>query len=262
MQRRRDRGYTLPEILAAMTMMSVVTAVIGTAVVTIKKSAQATNHYILETNNAGRLVDYVSRDLSRALRVGQIVSGSYTTVRNVTGFSITETNTLAINIPDYYAANGPDNRTESPFKTSRYARATPRSDGTYQATPAASGSTAWADAVMVVNGKQIARYAPKAATSDEIQVRYYRGPRSAQDPTVCYFRREYTSTGVALAPAVEVAEQVIFNGSTTSLTIDGLNNGTLYRLQSAFAAKFSASNTSTAPQNQLLEIALLNERRD
>jgi prepilin-type N-terminal cleavage/methylation domain-containing protein len=262
MRRGPKSGYTLPEILAAMAMMSVVTAVIGTAMVTIRKSAQATSHYILETNNAARLVDYVSRDLSRALRVGQIVNGTYTTMKNVSGFNITETSILAINIPDYYAGNTPDNRPESPFKTSRYARATPRPDGTWQPTPGANGATPWADAVMVVNGKQVARYAPKTAASDEIQVRYSRGPRSAQDPTVCYFRREYTSAGAPLAPAVEIAEQVVFNGSTTSLTVDGLNNGTLYRLQSAFAARFSSSNTSTTATNQMLEVALLNERRD
>ena len=54
-----------------------------------------------------RLVDYVGLDLSRAVRVGQLVGAVNTPFKTQSTFLVTETNTLTINIPDYYGSNTP-----------------------------------------------------------------------------------------------------------------------------------------------------------
>jgi prepilin-type N-terminal cleavage/methylation domain-containing protein len=248
---RARAGFTLVELLVSAGVMSVILAVLASVTIYMRKSVEATNHYLLETNNGNRMLDYVGRDLARALRVGQLVGGTNTVYKTGASFSVTETNTLTINLPDYYASNTPANTPGSAFRIDRYARAT----------LGPTGYVPWGDAVTTLNNVQVPRFAP-ASGSDEIQVRYYRGPRSALDNTVCYFRREYSAAGAALAEPVEIAEQVKVGTSITALILTGLNNGQLFRVQSNFIPRFRLANASAAGTLQLREVRVQNLRRD
>jgi hypothetical protein len=250
-RRRARAGYTLVEVSLAAGILSIVLAVVASVTISVKRAVEATTHYIIEANNGTRLLDYVGRDLERALRVGQLVGSTNSTFRSGPGFSITETSTLTINVPDFYASNTPTNAAGSTYSTSRYARAT----------LGATGSVPWADAVGTFNAVQCARFAP-ASGSDEIQVRYFRATRSAQDHTLCYFRQEFSSTGTALAPPVETAEQVNLDGATTNLVIIPLNNGTTFQIQSNFTPRFRLSGETPAGTTQLREVRVQNTRRD
>src|SRR4051794_23634016 len=160
--RVRRLGFTIIELLVAMGVTGVLLGIVSTALLSIQKSVAATNHYILGVNNSNRLLDYVGSDLTRAVRVGQLVGGSNTTFKNQLDFLVSDTNTLTVNIPDYYASNTPDNVLGSTYKTSRNSRATL---GPF-------GYVNWKDAVTTSKGALTPRYTPSTSPSDEIQVRY------------------------------------------------------------------------------------------
>jgi hypothetical protein len=230
--------------------MSVVLAGIASTSFYMKKSAAATNHYIVQANNGNRMLDYVGRDLARAVRVGH-VSGATNTALKAGTCGITETDMLTVNLPDFYTSNTPDNTAGAAYKTPRYSR---ESLG-------ATGYVPWQNAVMAVGGMLVPRFAP-ATGSDEIQVRYYRAQRSPQDSSMCYFRREYSPSGVALSPAVEVAEMVSMGNSITSLIVTGLENGKLFRIQSNFTPGFRRGGATSAGTVQVREVRVQNARRD
>lgn len=108
---------------------------------------------------------------------------------------------------------------------------------------------------------QVPRFAPAAGT-DEIQVRYFRATRSAQDKTVCYFRQEFSTAGTSLSAPVEVAEQVSVGTSMTALIVNVLNNGQLFQVQSNFIPRFRFAAASAAGTLQLREVHVQNTRRD
>jgi prepilin-type N-terminal cleavage/methylation domain-containing protein len=256
---RRRGGFTLVELLISAGIMSVILAVVASVTIYMRKSVEATNHYLLETNNGNRMLDYVGRDLGRAVRVGQLVGGTNTPFKTGASFSVTETNTLTINVPDYYVSNIPANTPNTPFRIDRYARK--RLGTLYPAASPAATYLAWSDAVMTVNNQQVPRFAP-AGSSDEIQVRYFRATRSAQDKTICYFRQEFSSAGVSLAAPVEVAEQVSVGTSMTALIVSVLNNGQRFQVQSNFIPRFRFAAASAAGTLQMREVRVQNTRRD
>src|SRR4051794_17329905 len=90
------RGYSVAELVVAAGIMMVAMGGVMTAVIAMRRSVDATNHYILETNNSNRLLDYVGMDLARAVRVGQLVGSTNTPFKNQTNFMVTEANTLTI----------------------------------------------------------------------------------------------------------------------------------------------------------------------
>ena len=119
----RRRGTTLAELLMAISSGMLVIGGMIIGAIAVRKAISATDRYITSTNNQTRVMDYVGADLRRALRVATLTGGVSTPLKsNSTGFGVTETNILTINIPDIYASNTPDNTAGSTYKTSRYAR--------------------------------------------------------------------------------------------------------------------------------------------
>ena len=250
------------ELLVSAASAVVILGTLLSGAVAVRKSFSATERYVTGINNQSRLMDYVARDLRHAERVGTLVGGVNTPLKNHTGFSVTETNVLTINVPDFYGSNTPNNAQGSTFKTSRYSRAQLDSSYTGNSNPKLNGVIPFTEAVTTVGSAQTTRFAPASAGNGEIQIRYYRGQRSAQDKTVCYFRGEYPSnSNTALYPPKEVAERVVDTLSTTGLTVIGSQNGKYFRLQSNFKPQYGLYS-SVSGTDQFVDVSLRGARRD
>ena len=266
----RRSAFTLLETLVASAAGLLLVALLGSAAFAVQKSIGATSQYVTGINNENRLLDYVAQDLRRALRVGTITSGNYyATAKNLSSYSINESSSLAINIPDFYGSNTPDNASGSTFKSTRYPRSILNTLGAYNSNGVAllNGCVPWAEAAATVNSKPATRFAPASAGNGEIQVRYSRGTRSASDDTVCFFREEYpASSNTPNFPKKDIAERIVDSTSSTILIVSGFSVGSTpgmrYRIQSSFTPKFRRGNASTAGTEQYVEVTLRNPRRD
>jgi hypothetical protein len=89
---RRLRGYTIPDVLVGATVCAVLTGGMFTTISALRKSAAASEHHTQSQVQQARLIDYMSRDLRRALKVA------------VDSFEGGER--LNLSIPDYYDASG------------------------------------------------------------------------------------------------------------------------------------------------------------
>jgi hypothetical protein len=260
---RKTRAFTLTELLLASAAGIVILGGLLAGTVFIQRNISATSLYATGINDQNRLMDYVARDLRRALRVSLLASGTETALKTFAPIAITESNVLAITVPDYYASNVPNNASMAPFKVTRYPRGTlnvgPQFNG--YPNPLLNGCVPWSEA-LTGGSNPSARYAPVAAGSGEIQVRYFRGARSATDATPCFFRGEYPPGSATASLLEEIAERVIDPISSTRLLLSGRANGTVFRLQSGFIPRFKRLNPSGLGTEQFVEVTLRNVRRD
>ena len=266
-------AFTLLETLVAASVGLVVVGGLVSASIAIQRSISATKHYVAAVNNGDRLIDSVAQDIRRAVRVGVLVGTANTPLKNNISFGITDTSTLAINIPDYYGSNVPYNGFSASYKRSRYARSTLNTEplfNSYEAGSPLNGCIPWNDAVTTVGALQMPRFAPAAASSDEVQVRYFRRRRSAFDPTLCFFRAEY-SIGATLPNSAprEIAERVADDVSLTSLVVTAANlpitdpaYGRSFTIQSSFKPKYGKPTAAIAPTIQQVSVLMRNPRRD
>ena len=253
--------------MLAMTAGTIVLGTLVAASVAVRKSIITTDRYVTGINNSTRLMDYVAQDLRRAVRVGTLVGGANTAYKSdSTGFSVTTTNILTINVPDYYASNTPNNGAGSTFKTSRYQRSTLDTASTYWISSGSimNGVVPWAEATTKVGSSDTARYAPAATSNGEIQVRYYRAARSQSDPSVCYFRGEYPAASNTAIATKEIAERISNAASTTTLTVfvtTPANGRSVFTVQSGFTSRYGNTPT-TAGTREVVGITSRNPRRD
>ena len=89
---RRASGYTLPELLIGSTICAVLAAGMLTTIGAMRKAAAASEHHANSQVLQARLIDYMSRDLRRALKV------------SVDSYEGSER--LKVTIPDFYDATG------------------------------------------------------------------------------------------------------------------------------------------------------------
>jgi type II secretory pathway component PulJ len=85
-------GYTIPDLLVGATVCAVLSAGMFTTISALRKSARASEHHAQCQVQQARLIDYMSRDLRRALSVS--VDADQGGER------------LKLTIPDYYDASG------------------------------------------------------------------------------------------------------------------------------------------------------------
>lgn len=262
-------AFTLIEMLVASGAALLLIGALVSASFAVQKSIAATNQYVTGVNNENRLVDYVAQDLRRALRVGVITSGGYATAKNISSFSVTEASVLAINVPDYYGSNTPDNSRGSAFRSTRYPRSSLNALAAYNSNGVAllNGCVPWVEATTTVNSAPATRFSPAASGTGEIQVRYFRGPRSASDATTCFFRAEYPAgSNTPNSPKRDIAERIVDSSSTTILVVSGFSVGSAtgmrYRIQSSFIPRLRRGNASTAGTEQFVDVTLRNPRRD
>lgn len=266
---RRDlRGITLIEMMISCAVACMILGALMLACFAISRSIRATNQYVTEVVNENRLMDYVAQDLRRAVRVAVIAGGVSTPIKDTgtTSYSVTENTVLAINIPNYYASNTPDNSASSDYKITRYPREILNASSSYNGYTGSqavlNGVIPWNDAQISLKGKRVTRFAPVSTGSDEIQVRYYRGPRSSSDSTVCYFRSEYPANSNTATSTREIAERISDNTSTTMLAISAQNLGRIFVLQSSFSARYRRAQPSTSGTEAYVEVTTRNLRRD
>lgn len=265
-------GFTLAEVLIAASAGLMVLAVLASTSLTLQRTMSASGHFARASNDGSRLVDYVVQDLRRAVRVGQLIGGVETPVKNNATFAVSETITLTINIPDYYRSNTPDRAPDSPFRTSRYARQTLNLLPLFNGSGAAvlNGTILYNEAVTKIGSVETTRFAPGNLGTGEVQVRYYRAPRSASDPTACYFRAEYPpgATAPHFAPE-EIAERIVTRGDPVTLQVEVPNfpvsdarYGKVFKIKSAFTPQFRRVGAIALPAEQALTVLLRNGRRD
>jgi hypothetical protein len=160
-----------------------------------------------------------------------------------------------------------DNSTGSSFKISRYDRRTLDTSATYNGNGVGSilnGCVPWAEATTMLNQKPATRFAPTTAGSGEIQVRYYRGPRSAQDGTICFFRGEYPTTSNVPLSTTEIAERVVEGPWITDLTVFATTvapEPTVFRLRSKFPSRYGRTRSSAGTEHYVV-VTPRNLRRD
>ena len=244
-------GATLVELMVGLAIGVVVLGVLTYASMGITRSINGTDQYMTGVANTNRILDAISVDLRRAVRVSLISGGTTTALKDTgsTTYTISSTSILAINVPDVYASNTPNNAAGSTYKTSRYPRATLNTSAAYNGSGNAllNGIIPWAEAQTTVAGKAVTRFAPVAAGTGEIQIRYYTGPRSGTDATQCFLRSEYPSGAVSPSSTREIAARITDSTSTTTLTLNGKNGGQTFRLQSSFTPRFRLAGASPTP---------------
>ena len=84
----RRAGWTLAELMVAMSISTMLSAGLITAIISLQKSFLASRHHIVAQSEQMLLMDYMGLDLRRALTVA------------------TTATDLTITIPDYYATDG------------------------------------------------------------------------------------------------------------------------------------------------------------
>ncbi len=263
---RFQTGATLVEVMVTMSIAVVVMGVLTYASLGITRSLSGTDQYMIGVGNTNRVLDSISADLRRAVRV-RIISGPTSIPIKDTGattYTVGTSNILAISVPDYYASNMPNNAAGSTYKTTRYPRATLDTDGNYNGNGNAllNGTIPWAVAQTTVDGKAVTRFAPISAGSGEIEIRYYTGPRSPSDSTLCFLRSEYPSGATRPSSIREIAARITDSTSTTTVTIRGRNAGQTFQLQSSFSPRFSLKAGSPMASTAVLEVNTRNPRRD
>lgn len=95
LHRARIRGVTLADLLVGTAVSGVIAAGMLTTISAIQRSSSASNHHTQSQIQQARLVDYIARDLRRALSV---------TVDQYAGAE-----RLKLKVPDYYDASDPSN---------------------------------------------------------------------------------------------------------------------------------------------------------
>lgn len=235
---RSRAGFTLVELVFATAVSALVLGAAAVGIMTLQKSFFGSKHYARGMNDGTRLVDYVSRDLRNAVKVSRLTSGAATPFK-VGSFDVTDSDQLVIFTPDYFVSNAPDNSSGSDYKLPRFSRSR---------LPLGQEWFAYNEVVDVVGTWRGPKY------PSLLEVRYVKKPRSAQDPTICFFRQEYE--GTTLRSERDIAENV----DTARLTIQAVDPRR-FRVLSSFASKWS-HEAARAGSRQFSTVQLFNQRRD
>jgi hypothetical protein len=92
MRSRRLHAYTIPDLLVGATVCAVLAAGMFTTISALRKTARASEHHAQCQIQQARLIDYISRDLRRALSVSVDTDQSG--------------ERLKLTVPDYYDPSG------------------------------------------------------------------------------------------------------------------------------------------------------------
>lgn len=238
---RPVRGFTIVELITAMAVTLSVFAGGLVGIVVLNKSFAGFRQYAAGSNDGNRVSDYVSRDLRSALGVSRIDSGT-TTLFKSGSLEVNGTSQLVVFVPDYYSSNVPDNTSGSAYKTAHFSRANLPSGTTY---------FSYDSTVVVVGTTRVPKY------PGQLEVRYLKKARSAQDPTLCYFRQEYDGGATpTLRSQMEIAEKVEMEKLTVVAT-----NQRQFSIITSFSPRWSGE-AKRAGTVQFSAVSLLNPRRD
>jgi hypothetical protein len=235
----RESGITLVETLCASAVLIALLAGASLGIVALQKSSLGAKQYATGMNDGSRLVDYISRDLRNAMKVSRRVNGTPVTFVKGDVLELEGTNELAVNVPNYYLANTPDNDAGSTYKTARFSRSQLSGTQTH---------FGYNTVVEIIGTRRTARY------PGNMEVRYLRKARSGSDPVSCIFRQEYESG--TLVNEQEIAERV----ESAKLTIVSIEKQT-FRITCNFASKWTGE-ASRIGARQFVTVQLFNFRKD
>jgi prepilin-type N-terminal cleavage/methylation domain-containing protein len=235
------RGFTVVELLCAAALSLVILAGAVAGVIALQKSFNGSQQYAAGMNDGSRLIDYISRDLRNAVKVTRVIGGVPSAFKSGT-LEVTGTDQLSISVPDYYMSNMRSNSSGSGYKTPRYSRVNLAAGTTYYP---------YDTVVAIVGTVRTPKY------PSELEVRYVKKARSAQDPTLCYFRREYEGgAAMILRSDVDIAQ----NATNEKLTISALDLKR-FRIITNFKPKWSGDSRRAGTQ-QIATVKVLNIRKD
>lgn len=235
---RNCSGLTLIETLCAAAVTTIVLACASVGVIALQRSFVGSKFYAAKMNDGSRLTDYVSRDLHSAFRVSRIDSGTTTSFKTGT-LEVTDINQLVIFLPNYFVSNIPDNSSGSDYKTPTFSRSR---------LPAGQTYFPYDDVVSVVGTTRTLKY------PGELEVRYLKKARSAQDPTTCYFRQEYE------AGTLRLEQEIAEDAETGKLSVLAVS-ARRFQILTSFGPKWTGEATRLGTR-QFSTVQLLNPRRD
>ncbi len=263
---RKESGALLVDLMAALPIALTAMGVLVYSSMSIGKNITATDQYMVGVANTNRMIDAITVDLRRALRVSVLTGGTATPIKDTgaTAYTVSGSTILVIHVPDSYGSNTPNNSGGSTYKSSRYSRATLNTSSLFNlnANPLLNGIVPWSEAQTTVSGKAVTRFAPVSAGTGELQIRYYTGQRSTTDATQCFLRSEYPSGATSPSSTREIAERITDSTSTCTVAVSGLNGGKTIRLESSFTPRFRLTGATTAPTTAVVEVKIRNPRRD
>jgi hypothetical protein len=225
-------------VLVASALTSIMLAGATTGVVALQKSFIGYKLYAAGMNDGSRLSDYISRDLRNATKIARIDSGVSSRFSSGS-LDVSGLRQLVIVVPNYFLSNIPNNLSGSDYKRARYSRLN---------LAAGQDFFPYNDVVTTVSSTRLPKY------PGEVEVRYLKKARSAQDPTISYFRQEYEAGTLRLER--DIAEKV----NNQSLVIQAVDERR-FRIFTSFAPKWSGEANRTGTR-QYAAIQLLNKRRD
>ncbi len=285
---RKAAAFSLPETLVAVAVASLLFGVVYLSHLTLQRSYAGSHEFAQNVAAGDRLLDYLSMDLRRALRVNQGPVASASPLRGAGNrFVITETSPLCITVPDYYASNAVGNTRYQEVKYPSGSGVQPFASVTQIIHPVTGTLLDPNDSKNWLYGFKVAFQPPGSLgvpPTDEIEVRYQRMTRAQHDPagsagdgTVCIFRAEYKSgTRISALENEEVASGIDAPMTAASAPdTAALNNlsvtsqdaaGTSFLVQFAFTSRLAARSTgqqaSVVGTGASTVVTLRNPRRD
>jgi len=107
-----QRAFTLAEMLIGMVGSCIIIGALVVSSMELQKALHAGEVYASNQMGQHRLIDYVSRDLRRAIGIAstQTVGGSGGTPLAGTSITVENGTSLVVTLPGYYASNTPTNQ--------------------------------------------------------------------------------------------------------------------------------------------------------
>ena len=110
-QARRAAAFTLAELLIAMVGTSIIIGALLLSSVSLQKAFRASELYAASQADQRRLIDYLARDLRRAVGIATSanINGSAAVKVGTAPVSVDERTALILSLPGYYKSNVPAN---------------------------------------------------------------------------------------------------------------------------------------------------------
>jgi type II secretory pathway pseudopilin PulG len=190
----RQHGFTLAEVMIAMTGSIVVIGALLTGSISLQQSFRASESYASSQADERRLIDYLARDLRRAIGLGVEVNGGPLIKVSAGPVRLVEGTAFVVTLPAYYRSNNP-------------------SEATYdEALP------------VIASGDRVAYGTPASGPSPAFRV-YFRKLFMPDEKTVCFVRDEGDTRQVIVrdAATLQLAIEVATGGESCALEAEFLS---------------------------------------
>jgi len=170
--RSKLRGFTMAEVLIALAATVIIIGALLLGCMSLQKSLRGSEVYASRQSDQRRLIDYIARDLRRAIDLSATNEEGQPMQITTEPFKIQERAALIANLPGYYQTN------------------VPHQSGFDQPLP-------------VVHSENGADYGTAAGPAAEVRVSFHR-VFVAREGTVCFVRREADTEEVIVRDAADL----------------------------------------------------------